>query len=248
MILAGKIIDKQLSERLIYQYSILAPNGQILSPAYVMGGGGSAKNFVNTPYEVGADVLVATSNPRGHAPYFILGGMQDPSDQQRINIQVPEVSGATVASVNEGDYAVRLGNAVLMLTANGNCVSAGLNINQQLSGGVFRVSQGGLAENQLLNAQSTIDTLINYISVLNIKIAALSQAVNTSATAVQAAYTAAAAAATAAGDLVLAQQLAQSSADNVAAVAALNATAPLPDAATMNTSLLNSVNPHISVP
>lgn len=248
MFLAGKIIDKQLSLSGVYEYTVLAPNGQVLYPAYITGGGGTAKSFQHTPYEEGAEVVLATANSAGHAPYYILAGIPSPGDLARINVFVPPVEGQSVSSTNAGDYCVRLGSALFSLTASSTAVTAATAINQQLNGGALRISQQGVAENQLLNAQNTIDTLVQYIEQLNVKIAALQQAVQSSAPAVQAAYTAAITAATAAGNPVLADQLTQQAIDSASAIGALATTPPLTDSGTINTSLSSGINQHIRVP
>lgn len=246
MILAGKVIKQELTPSLIMEYTVLCPNGQVLYPVYISGGGGSARNFQHTPYREGADVIVCALGRRGQAPYYILSGLFDPTDEQQINITTPVVD--EYSTVNAGDHAIRNGSSTLVLSDVGRAALTAPSINLQLRGGTLRISQQRLADNQLLNAAATIETLVSYIGELNAKIDLLVQSQIAAAPAIAAAYSAAAAAATAAGNPALATLLTEQAAAATSATNALAASPPLEQAASIELSLNMATNQHIRVP
>lgn len=246
MITAGKIIKQELTPALIMEYTVLCPNGQVLYPVYISGGSGSSRRFQHTPYQEGAEVIVCALGRRGQAPYYILNGIFDPTDEQQINVITPVVD--EYSTVNAADYAIRNGNSTLVLSDTGRAALTAGSINMQLRGGTLRISQQRLADNQLLNAAATISTLVEYIGELNAKIALLEQLALSSAPAVAAAYTAAIAAATTAGNAVLAAELTQQSVAAASAASALGASLPLQEAASIELSLNMATNQHIRVP
>jgi hypothetical protein len=112
----------------------------------------------------------------------------------------------------------------------------------------FRISAGGEASNQVLNAQPHLDRLFDYIGKLQAKIDALEKVVNAMAPGVTTAYTAAIAAATTVGNVPLTDQLTQQTADMTQGVADAAALGPLTPASTIRSDSEQDVNAYVIIP
>lgn len=248
MILAAKITLRDETVDGIPYYEAMTPAGIALSPVFETGMGGDALTYVRVPVDVGTQVLISSSTGDREGPYFILARLFDPLEMRLTNVSsLPAGAGAEYTDVNMEDLVMRVqGSSTVVSPHRVSLTSPTCGI--QLRGGQLEISSSGIMENQLLNAQNTIDTLVSYIEKLNAKVAALETAVQTSAPGTIAAYEAAILAANAvspgSGEIIRQQQLNPFN----EAVSALSSSVPLPPAATVEIDLTSGVNPSIKVP
>lgn len=219
-------------------YSVLTPSGQLLEGVMTLGEGGDATIFHHTPYSIGSEVIVISTNPMKRPPYFIIGGVTDPIDRQKIGaVDVPFTQGGDYTTISPSDMAFRNKKSGVVLAQDGLALTSN-GINAQLRGGDFRVSQGGLAENRLLNASGTISTLISYFEKVNLKVEALSEVV-TKSTELTIAVS---------GLPATATEVARLSSELAVALATLNTSPPLTPIGSIEADLEASINSSILVP
>lgn len=248
MIVAAKITLRDETVDGIPYYEAMTPAGIALSPIFETGMGGGTLTYIRAPMEVGAQVLVSSSTGDREGPYFIVARLFDPLEMRLTNVSsAPAGAGMEHTNVNMEDLVLRTkGSSAVVSPQRVSLTSPTCGI--QLRGGQLEISSLGVMENQLLNAQNTIDTLVSYIEQLNSKVAALETAIQTSAPGTIAAYEAAITLANAtspgSGEIIREQQLNPFN----EAVSTLSSSAPLPAAATVEADLTSGVNPSIKVP
>lgn len=234
MIYVGTIEYARVSRDGVTEYAVVGPQGMVMSPCFAIGGAGTLKSYVSAPYAVGSDVLLCSARG-GQPPFFIVGGVLDALDSRMINKAdaQPQV-GQEYVTANPSDYAVRNGNSLLLMNPSSRTSLTAPSISLQLRGGQLSISQQGVAENELLNAQATIEELVAYAAELNVKIAALEAAI-------LALGSATAAGLTALGQTIQAEAI-------TGAMPALSAVPQPRAAAIVEANLTAAVNAHIQVP
>lgn len=213
----------------VREYTGVTPYGAEYSPMIPVGGAGLALSYDSTPYTVGSRVLVGCPRGEGRPPYFIIGGVMNYSAAKALN-DATEIEEGEVRGITSKDRAIRNSSSAVIVSPSKVTVSSP-SINLQLRSGLLRVSQEGTSENQLLNAQATIDTLLDYIGKANATILAM-QAVLAQVSA------------SVAPTLTPPQLEALTASNTILA----NATAALPTVPMVSSSLDAAINPNITVP
>lgn len=177
MIFNGRIIEKDIGGDGGLVYKVVTPSGQLIEGVMTLGEGGDMTIFHHTPYNVGSEVMVVCGNDTGRPPYFIIGGVTSPVDRVKIGaVDVPFTQATDYKTISPSDMAFRNKNTGLVLAQEGVAISS-KGVNLQLRGNKLRVSQGGVADNEILNADPTISTLIPYFERVNQTLQALCRAV-----------------------------------------------------------------------
>lgn len=251
MIYTGTIIEELLTEGGVTCFTVQNSHGHVFSPCFRAGGGGFPRVFASAPYGLGSEVIVCSVDGNRTGPFYVLAGICSSDDLTALALRKDIfVDNLEYSTFTEEDMCWRNTSTALNLVGGEQpaIVATAPSINLQLRGGTLRISSDQLAQNRLLNAGKTIETLVSYIDEVNTKLDQLQRAISLAGPGVTAAYEAAAAAATAAGNPVLASELTRQAAELAQALTDLQGGLPVSTAGTMDTRLKSGINSKISIP
>ncbi len=221
-------------------YRAVTPSGVLIEPVLALSNSGDFTRFTHFPYAEGSEVLITTGE-QNKPPFYIIGGYMTSIDRRKIAESTPAfTSRADYTNINADDIGIRNTKSAIVVATDGVAITSP-DVNLQLRGGVARVSQGGVADNQVLNADATINTLIEYITNLEAKIYLMERGI---VNAYEAVIASANAVVQGSGEVIRNTYLAPYEAE----MAILNANAPVPPSATIEARLEGAKNPHVLIP
>lgn len=174
MIFAGEVTKIDEVEDGTPVCTVVNSAGNTFYPAFIAStAGGFDAQYIHMPIQIGSQVLLARANE--NAPFFILGGVPDPKNQVKVKTGDFSASSklADYNSLHVSETSIRNTNSSITLSPLNDLIIQSTSIRNQLKGEKFRVSQNGVANNQVLNAQPFLDVLFLYLQTIQQKVALL---------------------------------------------------------------------------
>lgn len=173
MIYAGEVTKIEQAEDGTPVCTVVNSAGNTFYPAFIAStAGGFDGVYIHLATEVGSQVILARAND--NAPFFIIGGVPDVRNQTKVKtgaIIPPLTKDVDYNSLHVSETRIANTNASITLSPVEDLVIQAPTIRNQLKGEKFRVSQNGVANNQVLNAQPFINVLFAYLQTIQLKIA-----------------------------------------------------------------------------
>lgn len=178
MIYSGRIIGIDQAIDGSPMFTVANSAGAVFSPCFLLSHATGMEGLITT-FPVKMNAAVCLIRVDGKLPCYIVGGFADENEQGAITIKDPVTAGVDEDYTGRhlDEHVTRNGDTTLTLSPRNNFVANSPSIKMQLQGGLFRVSQEGDADNQVLNASPFIDVLFSYLTELELKVQALTAAV-----------------------------------------------------------------------